>query len=153
MHFHSCCTSIWTLSYISQDTYFHKAYCNAGIQKISQSLCCMQKEDNSYLDVLIESFVGFCSFHLWRIDHMTRAADSTPNPETGIGRRVPRSFLALAPAAFLHRVGSDGPIQTLPQSGVAGRWDLSLKTEAGCYSCRLKIATFFLAASVLAVKW
>ena len=67
MHFHSCCTNTWTLNYINQDTCLLKAYFNEGTQNIPQSLCCMQKDNNSCLDVLIQRFTSICSFCLWRI--------------------------------------------------------------------------------------
>lgn len=39
----STCTSIWTWNSINQAACLHRAYFNAGTQKISQSLCCMQE--------------------------------------------------------------------------------------------------------------
>lgn len=55
------------INYINQDTCLLKAYFNEGTQNIPQSLRCMQKDNNSYLDVLIQSFTSICSFCLWRI--------------------------------------------------------------------------------------
>lgn len=60
-------TNSWTLNYIHQDTCLLKAYFNEGTQKIPQSLCCMRKDNNSYLDVLIQNVTSICSFYLWRI--------------------------------------------------------------------------------------
>ena len=109
--------------------------------------------------------IGFTPTRGHRRCHVTtRSRDEgrwqQANPETGIGGCRLLSPQALAPAAFFPCVGSEAPNdrQTRPdpasvQGTSVGRWELGLRAETGSYSSRLKIETFILAASILAVKW